>query len=175
VASFIQNAQSIISRNLDPLSSGVISFGTIKGGTACNAIADKVSLSGTIRSDTSEGRSKLKLRVENILKNTCEAHGATCTYQFNDGYPALINNELVTAEVIEVAKNILGEDSITRYQTLAAEDFSFFADLVPACYFFLGAGNPQKNCHYPHHHPQFNIDEDALLIGMKMFTKLILK
>ena len=173
-ASFIQNVQTIVSRNLDPLSAGVISFGTINGGSACNVIASKVTLSGTIRCDTVEGMAKLKLRIETILKSTCAAFGATSNYQFNDGYPALVNNESVTQEVIAAAQEILGINSITKYQTLAAEDFAFFAERVPSCYFFLGAGNPEKHCHYPHHHPKFNIDEDALLSGMDIFTKLIL-
>lgn len=173
-ASFIQNVQTVISRNIDPLSSGVISFGTINGGSACNVIASKVTLSGTIRCDTVFGMEKLKLRVETILKSTCVTFGATSHHQFNDGYPALINNESVTQEVITAAQAILGINSITKYQTLAAEDFAFFAERVPSCYFFLGAQNPAKQCHYPHHHPKFNIDEDALLSGMKIFTKIIL-
>lgn len=173
-ACFIQNVQTVVSRSLDPLSAGVISFGTINGGSACNVIASKVTLSGTIRCDTIEGMAKLKLRVETILKSTCLAFGATSHYHFNDGYPALINNESVTQEVILAAQAVLGFNSITKYQTLAAEDFAFFAERIPSCYFFLGAGNSQKNCDYPHHHPKFNIDEEALISGMEIFTKLIL-
>lgn len=172
-SSLVMNLQTIISRMISPLESGVITLGTIQGGTVCNAIAKDVTLTGTIRSSTTEGREKIKALVEDMTQQTTKAYGAQCSIEMKDGYNALINDSRETQRLIESIKKNLPQLKVKSFQTLAAEDFSFFAEKVPACYFFVGSRNELKGLTYPHHHSRFDFDERAMINGMKVFLNLV--
>ncbi len=173
-SSLVLNLQTIISRMTSPFESGVITLGTINGGTVCNAIAKEVTLTGTIRSSTTEGREKIKKQVEEMTKNITSSYGAVYEIEMFDGYNALINNQEVTKELINTIKKQFPNLTIMPFQTLAAEDFSFFAEKIPACYFFVGSKNETKGLNFPHHHPRFDFDENALLTGMNIFLHTVL-
>ena len=174
-SSVVMNLQTIISRMTSPLESGIITFGTINGGTVCNAIAKEVTLTGTIRSATTVGRDKIKRQLEEMTKAITSSFGASYELEMLDGYNALINDTETTKQVIATIKENFPELKIIPFQTLAAEDFSFFADQVPACYFFIGSKNEGANLVAPHHHPKFDFDEKALITGMNIFLNLVLK
>ena len=179
-ASVIQGVQIIQTREIDVLKEPtVIMFGKIEGGSASNVIPDKVTLSGTMRSlyeGSEDSEDNPKMRLERIVSSICAAHRATCEVTFLYGHPTLVNNnemsELVRSVVVE---ELSCKQDIVSFISLAGEDFSEFAARIPGAFYFLGVGNPEKETQYPHHHPRFNIDEDALKVGVEMHVRAALR
>ncbi|MBI44951.1 MAG: peptidase M20 [Candidatus Marinimicrobia bacterium] len=169
----IQSMQTIISRNTNPLESTVITFGQINGGYNFNIIADEVILKGTTRSYTEENRHLIKTRMKEIIKGTEKMFGAKIDLQYKDGYPPVVNNELVTSNLKNIAKSIVNENVIPPYLSMGGEDFSYFSNVVPGCFFFLGsAPKDREPMSTPQHCSHFDIDEDAMLIGSSIFVKI---
>jgi amidohydrolase len=178
VAAQIVNAlQTIVSRNIDPLDSAVVTVGEFHAGNAVNVIADKARLSGTVRyfNPTLEG--VIEKRIESIIAGICQMHGATYELEYQKYYPATINDpqiaELVRSVAIEVVETPVGV--VPECQTMGGEDMSFFLQQIPGCYFFLGSANPDKDLAYPHHHPRFDFDETVLMMGVEMFVRCVEK
>ena len=179
-ASVIQGVQIIQTREIDALKEPtIIMFGKIEGGTASNVIPDMVTLSGTMRymyEGGEESGGNPKMRLERIVSSICAAHRATCEVTFLYGHPTLVNNN----EMSELLRSVAAEDlsckqDIVSLTSLAGDDFSEFAARVPGAFYFLGVGNPEKETHFPHHHPRFNIDEDALKAGVEMHVRAALR
>lgn len=169
----VVNVQSIISRSLDPLKPGVVSFGTIHGGTIDNIIPGEVSLTGTVRTFEPEIKSMIRNNLEQIVEQTCKAFGAEAELEYIDGYPSVINNPEMVDLVTSVAKKTLGKDCLISIDpVMGGEDFSYFLQRVPGAFFFLGIGDGQE---HPHHHPCFDIDEKALPQGVLLMTTLALE
>ena len=169
----IQSMQTIISRNTNPLESTVITFGQINGGYNFNIIADEVILKGTTRSYTEENRHLIKTRMKEIIKGTEKMFGAKIDLQYKDGYPPVVNNELVTSNLKNIAKSVVNENVIRPYLSMGGEDFSYFSNVVPGCFFFLGsAPKDREPMSTPQHCSHFDIDEDAMLIGSSIFVKI---
>ena len=178
VASQIVNAlQTIVSRNVKPLDSAVVTVGELHAGTALNVIADTARLSGTIRYFSPELETLIGERLEAIIAGVCQMHGATYELNHWQLYPPTINDneiaELVRSVVAEVVETPLGV--VPECQTMGGEDMSFFLQQVPGCYFFLGSANPEKGLAYPHHHPRFDFDETALGMGVEIFVRCVEK
>jgi len=181
-ASVIQAVQAIQTREISVLQPTIIMFGQIEGGTASNIIPDKVTLKGTMRflheinEDDEEGPGK---RFERIVANTCKAYRADYELDFVSGHPTLVNDRALTEVVKSVAQKVLEgpstSEQIVSYISLAGEDFSEFAARVPGVFYFVGAGNRQKETDFPHHHPRFNIDEDVLKLGVEMHVRTALQ
>ncbi len=170
-AQVVVNLQHVISRNTVPLDSAVISVTKFIGGTTHNIIPDSIEMEGTVRTLDEKLRQKVPETMERIIKGTTEAHGASYDFEYQRGYRPVVNDESVTAAVEETAREVLGEASLEIMRPLmAGEDFSAFQQVVPGSFFYVGAGNEEKEITYPHHHPCFTIDEDALEIGTKMFV-----
>jgi amidohydrolase len=176
-AQVISNLQQIVSRNTDPLERLVVSVTNFHGGTgAYNVIPDTAKLSGTVRSFSREVREATVKRMEQIVKGITEAHGATYRFDYRYGYASVVNDEAVTRQVAEVVVDEFGEQAmIPMKPMMGGEDFSAFSDVVPSCYIAVGAGNEAKGIVYPHHHPRFTIDEDALQDGVRLFVRAALK
>ena len=171
----IQALQSIVSRNTNPLESTVVTIGKINGGYNFNIIADKIILKGTTRAYTEENRTLIKNRMNEIIKGIEITYGAKITLDYKNGYPPVINNKDVTNNVINAAKNVLDKNIISPYLTMGGEDFSYFANEVPGCFFFLGASPKDRApMSTPQHCSHFDIDEDAMLIGSSIFVQLAL-
>ncbi len=169
----VVNVQSIISRSLDPLKPGVVSFGTIHGGTIDNIIPGEVSLTGTVRTFEPEIKSMIRNNLEQIVEQTCKAFGAEAELEYTNGYPPVINNPEMVDLVTSVAKKTLGKDCLISIDpVMGGEDFSYFLQRVPGAFFFLGIGDGQE---HPHHHPCFDIDEKALPQGVLLMTTLALE
>ena len=169
----IQALQTIVSRNTNPLESTVITVGQINGGYNFNIIADKITLKGTTRAYTEENRKMIKIRMKEILSGISKTFGAKINLTYKDGYPPVINNTMVTKNVEKVAKNIIGDDVIDPYLSMGGEDFSYFANEIPGCFFFLGtAPKDAPAMSVPQHCSHFNIDENAMLIGSSVFVNL---
>lgn len=169
----VVNAQSIVSRNIDPLKPAVVSFGTIEGGTIYNIIPGEVKLTGTVRSFKPEIKDIAKKRLREIAKHTAKAMGASAEFSYVEGYPPLVNDEAMADFVADVATKTLGKDSVADIDpVMGGEDFAYFLQKVPGAFLFLGAGN---GIDFPHHHPAFDIDERALPVGTFLMTCLALE
>jgi len=169
----VVNIQSIVSRNIDPLKPAVVSFGTVNGGTIDNIIPSEVSLTGTVRSFDSSIQSLAEERLKEITETTCKAFGATSVFQYEKGYPPVVNEESMVDFVLEVAGKALGEEKIKAIDpVMGGEDFAYFLQKVPGAFFFFGMGDGME---FPHHHPAFDIDEKALPQATLLMTALALE
>jgi amidohydrolase len=166
-AQVITNLQQAISRTQNPLHPIVLSVGQIQGGRAPNIIADRVTMTGTVRSLHPESHANLPQWIENIVQGICQTYGAKCQVDYRRGVPSVLNDETLT-QIIELAtREAWGDDSvqILPEPSLGAEDFSVYLDKVPGCMFRLGVGHDNQT-NYPLHHPKFEVDEDAILTGV---------
>ena len=176
-ARIITNLQSIISRELDPLESGVVSITVINGGNASNVIPSEVKVKGTLRSLTMDGLKELQKRVKEISEGIAQTHGceAIVEYVGND-YPPTVND----SEMWKFAKNVgielLGDDNVSDLDAvMGGEDFAYYTEKVKGCFVVLGMNNPDIDATYSVHHPMFKADEDALHIGTALHTIFALK
>jgi len=175
VASQLINAlQTIVSRNTNPLDSTVVTVGRIEGGSNFNIIAAETVLSGTTRAYTPENRRMVKERMQQIIAGVAAANGAEIDLEYDDGYPPTINNETTVEHARQAALKIAGEGVGAPFMTMGGEDFSYYAQQVPGCFIFVGS-EPRDAVtgSVPHHCPYFNIEEDALLVGVSVFVQLI--
>ena len=171
-ASLVGALQTIISRNKDPLQTGVVTCGTIHGGYGYNVIADRVTITGTARSFTSETQAMIKERMGCICCGVAQTYGGEIELNYEYGYPATVNAypecvEFVTA----AAAKIVGPASAALPQkTMGAEDFSYFLQALPGCFFFVGAALPGEA--RPHHKSVFDFDEKAMAIAASILVQL---
>ncbi|WNC16183.1 M20 family metallopeptidase [Brevibacillus brevis] len=167
----VTNLQHIVSRNTDPLDNLVLSVTKFVGGTTHNVIPGSVEICGTVRSFDKDLRESVPKLMERVIKGITEAHGATYEFTYEFGYRPVINDAEVTQLMEDVVVEALGEKWVERMRpTMGGEDFSAYQQKAPGCFFFVGAGNQAKGITYPHHHPRFTIDEDALEVGVKLFV-----
>lgn len=165
--------QTIISRHINPLESAVITVGQFHGGTAFNIISDEVKLSGTTRAYSEANRCLVKERMQEMARGIGRTMGAEIQFQYEDGYPPTINHPEATQRVIRAAETIQGARITTPYLTMGGEDFAFYGQQVPACFFFLGSSPtilPDQLV--PHHCGHFDLDERALLVGTTLWLQL---
>ena len=178
VAAQIVNAlQTIVSRNVDPIDSAVVTVGELHGGTKVNIIPDTARMSGTIRYFKPDLKGFFKKRIEQIIAGICQSFCASYDLEYWELYPPTINDaemaEFVRSQAEQVIETPLG--IVPECQTMGGEDMSYFLEAVPGCYFFLGSANPDKDLAYPHHHPRFDFDETALPIGVEIFVRCVEK
>jgi len=168
----LEKLQTIISRKVDPIHAAVISNTVFQAGAsnALNIIPDTAYLGGSVRTDDSKVRELVTKEIENVIKSTCDAYGATYELDYTYGYGTVYNDENTTEIVQNIADNLFPGETVELPLSLGGEDFSAFSDIVPATYVHIGAGNEEKGYDYPHHHPKFAIDEESFLIGVKMFV-----
>ena len=176
-AQIITNLQSIISRELDPLDSGVVSISAIQGGKAANVIPSEVKILGTLRSLTMDGLKKLQKRVKEIAENIAKAHDceAIVEYPGND-YPPTVNDGAMWEFAKKVGSDMLGEENVSELDAvMGGEDFAYYTEKVKGCFVVLGMQNEDIDAIYSVHHPMFKADEDALHIGTALHTMFALK
>ncbi len=173
-SNLIMSLQTIVSRNTDPLESTVITVGKIKGGNGFNIMADEVKLRGTVRAMTEENRLMVKTRMQEIIDGVAKSTGAIIEIDYQDGYPPTINDVDASHNVIRAVNKIVSKGAIEPYLTMGAEDFSYYLQKIPGCFFFIGSAPPDKKLmSVPHHCSHFDIDERALLVGTSVFVRLI--
>jgi amidohydrolase len=159
----ITAVQSIVSRNVPPLKSGVVSFTALSGGEAFNVIPNTVQLKGTIRTFEQGVREVIMNRFEAIVKGVVEAMGCTAEIEIHNITPAVVNDPQITTTVHHIAETILPEVSIeTNYQTMGSEDMAYFMQGIPGCYILIGSANDKAGLNAKHHNPRFNFDEQVL-------------
>jgi amidohydrolase len=168
--------QTIVSRNLDPIETGVVTVGMIGAGEANNVIPDSAELRLTIRAFKPEVRAMLQRRIEEITTSVSEAFGATAVIDYQLGYPPTVNHEEMTAMVAEVAAEVVGaENAILAPAKMGGEDFSYFLIERPGSFFFVGTRNEEKGITWPHHHPRFDVDEEGLSYGIETMTRVVMR
>ena len=176
-ARIITNLQSIISRELDPLDSGVVSITVINGGNASNVIPSEVNVKGTLRSLTMDGLKELQKRVKEITEGIAQTHGceAIVEYVGND-YPPTVNDSDMWKFAKKIGIELLGDENVSDLDAvMGGEDFAYYTEKVKGCFVVLGMNNPDIDATYSVHHPMFKADEDALHIGTALHTIFALK
>lgn len=155
--------QSIVSRNISPLKTAVVSAARIHGGDAFNIIPSNVEIEGTIRTFEPEVRREVIHRIEQIANNIGLAHECTVESRVIPYTPAVINNEKITMMLVETAEKLFPDSEIDlKAQTMGSEDMAFLMKDIPGCFFFMGSANHEKGLDASHHHPKFDIDEQVL-------------
>jgi amidohydrolase len=173
-AYIITALQTLISRETSPFDPAVVTIGRIQAGTAFNIIPQTAELQGTMRSFGKDHRAKLLRRIQEIANGVAAAMGATCDVNIIDGCPPCTNDTSVSEVVYQAATEAVGADKVDTGQevmTTASDDMAYFLDTVPGCYFIVGANNEAKGANFPHHHPRFNVDEEALPVGVEVLAR----
>ena len=176
--SLVQALQSIQTREIDPLDPITIMVGKLNGGTARNIITDRVNIGGTVRFSFKDEKMEKPLlleKIERVVKGVCFTAGTDYELKFIPSNPSVLNDREMTDLVRKSGVETLGSaEAIQAYRCMAGEDFAEFTQRVPSCFFFIGTGSEEKGTTYPHHHPNFNIDEDTLKIGVEMHIRNVL-
>ena len=159
--------QQVVSRVISPFQPAVLTFGKVIANGATNVIPDSVYIEGTFRALDENVRNKAHQEIEKIAKGVVEGLGGTIELNIVKGYPVLKNDDVLTRRVFDRAVNYLGKENvITTTPRMGAEDFAFYSQEIPACFYRLGTGNPDKGITSNIHTPTFNIDEDAIKTGV---------
>lgn len=170
-AELLMSLQQIVSRNCDPKIPCVLSFGHFEALGATNIIPETAHLKGTFRTMDETWRAQALKLIEEHVRHITAMHGATADLEISKGYPFLENDPELTTSVRTLAEEHFGADHIeTLPIRLTSEDFSFYAQEIPVCFFRLGVRNEAKGIVYGVHHPLFNIDDRALITGMQAMS-----
>jgi amidohydrolase len=170
--------QSIVSRNVSPLESAVVSVGAFHAGEAFNVIADTAALRGTARAFTPAICDELPRRIEQVVAGVCQAMGAEYTFEYRQDTPPTVNDPALAEVVRAAAEEVVGAGGVRTdpdVRTMAAEDFGEMLMRVPGCYFFVGARSEEKGAVHPHHSPRFDVCEDALPVAVDVLERAALK
>ncbi len=173
-AQLVVALQSIVSRNLDPLESGVVSIGMIHGGQTFNVIPDEVLLKGTARAMREEDRLRIKARIGEICRGVASTYGASINLDYRDSYPPTINDAEMARLVLEAARVVVDDGAGPPFLSLCGEDMAFFLQEVPGCFFFVGSARPEhRERPAPHHCAHFDLDERAMAVGASVFIEIV--
>jgi len=170
-ANIVTQLQQIVSRKCDPKIPCVLSFGHFEALGATNIIPSKAHLKGTFRTMNETWRTEALELIEKQIKLIAESSGATVDLEISKGYPYLENDPTVTGKVREKTIAFLGQDLVEELPIrLTSEDFAFYSHEVPVCFFRLGVRNEEKGITFGVHHPRFNIDNEALKVGVQLMS-----
>jgi amidohydrolase len=169
-AQIINQLQSIVSRNVDPLHSAVISICMFHAGNADNVIPQTAQLNGTARSLTPAVQDLLERRIREVVDGIARLHGAKATVDYRRNYPVLRNHDRQTGFAASVAGQVVGENKVDTgvAPVMGAEDFSFMLEARPGAFIFVGNGDSAGL-----HHPAYNFNDDVIPIGTSYWVKLV--
>jgi amidohydrolase len=153
----------------------VVSITEIHAGHAFNVIPDVATLRGTARTFGDSVREVIERRLNTMVPRIAEAFGATATLSYRRGYPVTVNDPVMADLVRGAATEVVGDGVVGIEPILGAEDFAYFLQQVPGCFFMVGVRNDAKHTGAPHHNPRFDIDEDALAVGMETLLRVTRK
>lgn len=175
-AQILTALQQIVSRKASPKTPTVLSFGRFIANGQMNIIPDEASLEGTIRTFDEKWRAEAHLLIKNIAQSVAGALGACAEVNIKKGYPALYNNETLTQRCVKVAQEVLGAENVLEIdRRMTAEDFSYFAQLKPSCFYRLGVKSKNQNSKSNLHTATFDIDEEALLTAVRLMSELTIE
>jgi len=175
----VQGFQTIITRNRRPVDPGVISVTMIHAGEATNVVPDSCELQGTVRTFTFELLDLIEQRMKEVAEHTCAAFGATCEFSFTRNYPPTINHVKETEFARRVLGSVVGADNVVEFEpTMGAEDFSFFLQAKPGCYFMIGNGDGAHRegghglgpCML--HNPSYDFNDELIPLGATAWVRM---
>ena len=170
-AQIVVALQSIVSRNTNPQDSVVVSIGEFSAGTTFNVIPERAVLKGTVRSYDKASHRMVYRRILEMVTNMATAFGCRASMETVAIVAAVNNAAGPTAVVRAAAERQLGAENILEHRTMAAEDMGFILEEIPGCYFFVGCSNGDPATQYPHHHPRFDFDEQAMVNGVAVMAE----
>jgi len=171
-AHIIVALQQMVSRMANPLMPTVLSFGKQIANGAINVIPDEVYLEGTFRTMDETWRKQAHAKMKTMAESIAASMGGSCEFKIVPGYPYLINEVNVTERIKTLAEEYFGKENVEEASLwMAAEDFAYYSQHVPSCFYLLGVGN-KKSASSSLHTPTFNIDEDALLLSTGLMAHL---
>lgn len=175
----VQAFQTIVSRNLRPIDAGVISVTMLQAGEATNVVPDTCEMQGTVRTFSLEVLDLIERRMREVAEHTCAAFGASCEFEFHRNYPPTINHDHETDFVRRVMTDLVGADNVLPFDsTMGAEDFSFFLQQRPGCYFLIGNGDGahRESGHglgpCTLHNPSYDFNDELIPIGASLWVRL---
>lgn len=171
----VMNLQQIVSRRVNPQDPAVVTVASFEAKNGFNIIADRATLSGTVRTFNEDVRHFIEKEIEKITRGVCFSANATYEYSYSRGYPTLNNDEKMADYIMEVAKKVPEVNDVQIAEPhMGGEDFAYYLQHVPGAFFFVGAADPDWDIVYPHHHPQFSIYEKAMLLAAKVLGAAVL-
>ncbi len=175
-AHFVTAVQTIISRRLNPFDVGVITIGSFDGKGSFNVIKDSVELEGDVRYMNSETQQLIEKEIRRIVKGIEEEFGVHCELTYTADYPPLYNDPEITSFVKKSLETTNDEDIkeiIESPMTSGSEDFAYYLEKIPGCFFYIGVSPKGVEKPYFNHHPKFDIDEDSLLVAAKAVGQVV--
>ncbi|MDI1260579.1 M20 aminoacylase family protein [Aquabacterium sp.] len=176
----VQGFQTILTRNVRPIDTGVISVTMIQAGEATNVVPDFVTVQGTVRTFTTEVLDLIEERMRAVAQHTCAAFGAECDFEFNRNYPPTINHAAETDFVRQVMVDLVGADNVLEFEpTMGAEDFSYYLQAIPGAYFLIGNGDGAHRegghglgpCML--HNPSYDFNDQLIPLGANLWINLV--
>jgi amidohydrolase len=171
-ADFITKLQTIVSRKINPFDTAVVTIGEVKAGTTFNVIPENAVLKGTVRTFSEEVRSLIEKEIDLLAKSVASSFGGSYKFKFVRGYDSTINVEDSVNQMIEAGKDIFDQIQILTEASMGAEDFSRYINLKKGAIAWLGVKHPNTINHNIHH-PKFNLNEQALIKGAKLFINIV--
>ncbi|MCL4871218.1 MAG: amidohydrolase [Anaerolineae bacterium] len=165
-AHIVTALQSIVSRNVDPQESVVVTVGQMSAGTTFNVIPDHAILKGTVRSYNNEIHHIIYRRILEMARSVSTAFRCSAMMETIAIVPAVVNAVEPTEVVNQAARLVVGSENLIHSREMASEDMGYILEEIPGCYFFIGAGNEERGLTFPHHHPQFDFEERAMVNGV---------
>ena len=173
-AQVISGLQSLVSRDTDPTQGLVVSVTKVEAGTATNIIPEEMFIAGTIRALKQDVRRQARGRFEELVQGICQGYGLQAEINLGNGYPPMINHEEVSRLIAEVASGLVGKEQVLYPEPkFGSEDFAYFLEKCPGAGFELGCGNKAKGIVHSLHTSRFDMDEDALPLGVELYLRLI--
>jgi len=173
-AQIVNALQTIVSRQLNINNAGVVTVGIFEGGNRFNIIADRVRMVGTVRTHDGNVREMIKEKIEKTVKGITDIYDADYDYKYNYGAPVTYNDPELTQFSVPFIEDMIGKENVLISEPhMGAEDFAYYAQEIPGFFYFLGTRNEEKGITAMGHTSEFNIDEDAIPIGIKVMSYLV--
>ena len=168
----VMNLQAIISREIDPIDSAVVTIGHVVSGTQHNIISGEAYIEGTVRTFSIKTAKYIENAIKRIAYNTANCYGATAVVDYNlSAHPVVFNDKEAVETALEGARKIFNEENLVSIpKMMLGEDFSVYQKRIPGVFAFVGGGNEEMGRAYPNHHEKFNIDEKAVLISTELYV-----
>jgi amidohydrolase len=172
-AHVITALQTVVSRQVDPIDTAVVTVAAVESGTGHNIIPPSATLRGTCRTFTAETRALVHRRVEEIARGVAESLGGSATIDYVEFLPATVNDPGMAALVRDAAAAVVGPQNVVEARpSMGGEDMSLYLEKVPGCFAFVGLRNEDRGITHTHHHPRFDMDEDCLAIGADLMVEV---
>jgi len=172
-ASVVTALHSIVSREVAPLDAAVITIGTLHAGSVPNVIPPLATFGGSVRAFDQQVRETLARRIDETIVGISRAMGGDARVDYQFGYPTLVNDAAMSSIVESVARDVVGDGFSTGDLNMASDDMAYFLQRAPGCYFNVGTANEARGLTASNHHPRFDIDEDALPLGVEMLVRVV--